>query len=93
MITTHLPSHVQFVHAASGITRFPPNVEQIGVRLPIPDGDLMWLTVRRNDVVLEFPLTKVDREHLARLLLGPARPIVADNPVSAEGWDLVIGGK
>lgn len=55
-----------FTHARLGLTRFPPNVEQISVH---DDGFVLWLTVRRNDVILKFPMHPADRRHLAALLL------------------------
>jgi hypothetical protein len=58
---------VGFTHSEGGMTRFPPNVEQITVRR---ESAVTWLVVRRNDVRLEFPLSREDCEHLARLLLS-----------------------
>ena len=55
----------EFSHAESGMTRFPPNVEQISVER---EATRTWLVARRNDVVLRFPLTEEDCRHLARLL-------------------------
>lgn len=49
-----------------GMTRFPPNVEQIKVEHETTSS---WLVVRRNDVVLRFPLTEACCRHLAALLL------------------------
>jgi hypothetical protein len=56
-----------FSHAEKGITRFPPNVEQITVE---HESLRTWLIVRRNDTTLKFPLTDDDCEHLAALLRG-----------------------
>jgi hypothetical protein len=56
-----------FSHADNGMTRFPPNVEQISVE---HESLRTWLTVRRNDVKLRFPLTEADCRHLAGLLIG-----------------------
>ena len=56
-----------FHHAVAGMTRFPPNVEQISVER---EHTRMWLVTRRNDVVLRFPLTDADCEYLVRLLRG-----------------------
>jgi hypothetical protein len=56
-----------FSHAESGMTRFPPNVEQLRVER---DSATTWLVARRNDVELRFPLKEEDRRHLARLILG-----------------------
>jgi hypothetical protein len=56
-----------FSHAESGMTRFPPNVEQLSVNR---ESTVTWLVARRNDVELRFPLNEEDRRHLARLLLG-----------------------
>jgi hypothetical protein len=61
-----------FSHADSGITRFPPNVEQITVRR---EGGVAWLSARRNDNRLEFPLQGADCEHLAGLLLRAANDL------------------
>jgi len=58
-------SAFEFSHAKQGMTRFPPNVEQITVE---HESVLTWLVTRRNDVTLRFPLTSVDCEHLASLL-------------------------
>ena len=55
----------EFSRSKSGITRFPPNVEQILVE---HGGPRSWLIARRNDVELRFPLSHEDCEHLARLL-------------------------
>ena len=57
---------VPFQHADSGMTRFPPNVEQLTVE---SQGSVIWLKARRNDVELCFPLTRDDAMHLARLLV------------------------
>ena len=54
-----------FHHAEVGMTRFPPNVEQINVR---QEGGMIWLTARRNDTELRFPLSRDDALHLAGLL-------------------------
>jgi hypothetical protein len=56
-----------FLHASAGMTRFPPNVEQISVQR---EPTVTWLIARRNDTELRFPLNEADRRHLARLLLG-----------------------
>jgi hypothetical protein len=61
-------SSFDFRHAEKGMTRFPPNVEQISVE---KERAKTWLTARRNDVVLKFPLTVSDCRHLAALLLAP----------------------
>ena len=54
-----------FSHAEMGMTRFPPNVEQITVE---HESYRSWLVARRNDVELRFPLTEAHCDHLARLL-------------------------
>jgi hypothetical protein len=60
----------EFSHAQQGMTRFPPNVEQITVeREPLRT----WLIARRNDVTLRFPLTESDCKYLAKLLTGEAK--------------------
>lgn len=57
-----------FHHAPAGLTRFPLNVEQISV---IGTRDRVFITMRRNDVYLQFSLTRADCEHLAAMLLSP----------------------
>jgi len=57
-----------FSHADKGMTRFPPNVEQIIVER---ESLRTWLIVRQNDVRLRFPLCEADCRHLAALLIGP----------------------
>lgn len=54
-----------FCHAEVGLTRFPPNIEQISVER---EATRIWLVVRRNDTVLRFPLRDEDCRHLATLL-------------------------
>lgn len=54
-----------FSPSESGLTRFPPNVEQIRVER---EAVRTWLVVRRNDTTLRFPLTEADCQHLANLL-------------------------
>lgn len=62
----------EFLHAEKGLTRFPPNVERIAVeRGPT----VTWLIAARNDLELRFPLSEIDRRHLARLLLGDLTPL------------------
>ena len=56
-----------FSHAETGMTRFPPNVEQLRVER---DSSVTWLIARRNDIELRFPLKEEDRRHLAQLILG-----------------------
>jgi hypothetical protein len=58
-----------FSYAEKGLTRFPPNIEQISVER---EATRTWLIARRNDVVLRFPLTDKDCRHLADLLIGNA---------------------
>jgi hypothetical protein len=60
----------RFEHGQIGLTRFPPNVEQLSV---VRDVSVMWLVARRNDVELRFPLTEEDCVHLANLLIGQGR--------------------
>lgn len=60
----------EFLHAESGLTRFPPNVEQISVER---QGPRKWLIARRNDVELRFPLNEEDCRHLAMLLTEGCR--------------------
>jgi hypothetical protein len=54
-----------FIHAEKGMTRFPPNVEQITVER---ESLCTWLIARRNETTLKFPLTDDDCNHLAALL-------------------------
>lgn len=61
----------EFRHAEVGMTRFPPNVEQITVE---HEATRTWLVTRRNDVTLRFPLREVDCQHLAALLLYQGSP-------------------
>jgi hypothetical protein len=56
-----------FSHAENGMTRFPPNIEQLSVQR---DSTVTWLIARRNEIELRFPLKEEDRRHLARLILG-----------------------
>ncbi len=56
---------VDFTHAEGGLTRFPPNVEQISIER---EATRTWLVARRNDVVLRFPLRDEDCRYLAGLL-------------------------
>jgi hypothetical protein len=58
----------EFTHAERGMTRFPPNVEQITVE---HESTRTWLVTRRNDVELRFPLNDADCRHLASLLMPP----------------------
>lgn len=55
----------EFSLGESGLTRFPPNVEQLGVETGPTH---VWLTARLNDVKLRFPLRPADVEHLCSLL-------------------------
>jgi hypothetical protein len=56
-----------FSHAETGMTRFPPNIEQLKVR---HESAVTWLVVRRNDLELKFPMNDDDCRHLANLLLA-----------------------
>jgi hypothetical protein len=58
---------VNFSHVSNGMTRFPPNVEQLRVEF---EPSATGLVARRNDIELRFPLNEGDRRHLARLLLA-----------------------
>jgi hypothetical protein len=66
-----MPKHdaFSFSHAKKGMTRFPPNIEQISVE---HESLRTWLVVRRNDLELRFPLTDADCHHLASLLTQEA---------------------
>jgi hypothetical protein len=59
-----------FSHGEEGMTRFPPNVEQIRVE---HESVCTWLVARRNDVTLRFPLTDDDCQHLAKLLVETSK--------------------
>jgi hypothetical protein len=63
------PALAGFHHAEKGMTRFPPNVEQITVER---ETSVTWLVARRNDTVLRFPLTEEDCRHLVALLRSVA---------------------
>jgi hypothetical protein len=58
-------STFDFLHAETGMTRFPPNVEQITVER---ESTRAWLVAWRNDVTLRFHLTEADCQYLAKLL-------------------------
>jgi hypothetical protein len=58
---------VDFSYAENGMTRFPPNVEQLSIERGT---NVTWFVARRNDIELRFPLTEEDRRHLAKLILG-----------------------
>jgi hypothetical protein len=60
-----MADQICFSHAEKGMTRFPPNVEQITVER---ESLCTWLVVRRNETTLKFPLTDTDCDHLAALL-------------------------
>lgn len=64
-----------FEHAEYGMTRFPPNVEQITVR---HETACSWLIVRRNELELKFPLSHDDRRHLAGLLTAETVKMAQD---------------
>jgi hypothetical protein len=66
----------EFSYAERGMTRFPPNVEQITIA---HETGAIWLVVRRNDLELRFPLNGGDCHHLAALLVK-----VADASSSAK---------
>src|ERR1700730_9249085 len=57
----------EFSHSECGMTRFPPNVEQIHVEHA---STTTWLVVRRNDAEFRFPLSEGDRRSLYHQLLG-----------------------
>ena len=59
----------KFSHAEKGLSRFPPNVEQITLER---DPLRTWLIVRKNDTQLRFPLNEDDCRHLAALLTREA---------------------
>lgn len=60
------PGYAPFQLAEKGMTRFPPNIEQISVRVDGYGGKR--LIARRNDVELSFNLEPSDVEHLIKLL-------------------------
>ncbi|MCI0552300.1 MAG: hypothetical protein L0287_15220 [Anaerolineae bacterium] len=57
-----------FIYSQKGLTRFPPNVEQILIER---ESTVTWLIARRNDVVLRFPLNRDDCRQLVDLLTCP----------------------
>jgi hypothetical protein len=82
-----LRTHYCFEHAEIGLTRFPPNVEQITVRR---ESGVIWLIARRNETELKFPLMADDCQHLSPTFLRsplssislsscPARLVVGQN--------------
>ncbi len=68
-----------FQHAESGMSRFPPNVEQITVER---DALRVWINVRRNETIIRLPLDSEDVAHLVRLLTCGASPKCASPFVS-----------
>ena len=56
---------LDFALADNGLTRFPPNVEQISVE---HEEFCSWVIARRNGTVLKFPLSRTACSHLAQLL-------------------------
>jgi hypothetical protein len=60
----------EFSLAEKGLTRFPPNIEQISVEY---ESVSLWLVARRNEVVLRFPLSEAACRHLVSLLLRNPR--------------------
>jgi hypothetical protein len=65
----------EFSHAEKGMTRFPPNIEQITIE---HETTRTWLICRRNDIVLRFPLNESDCRHLAALLMDlPVSPAIS----------------
>jgi hypothetical protein len=60
-----------FTHGESGLTRFPPNIEQLSIER---ENLRTWLIARRNEVILRFPLEDRDCQHLADLLLKCLTP-------------------
>lgn len=61
-----------YTHAECGMTRNPPNVEQISVRV---EGETAYLRLRRNDVEMSLPLKGADCRHLCGLLEDAAAQI------------------
>jgi hypothetical protein len=60
-----LSTDCPFVHAELGMTRFPPNVEQVTVEAgPV----CVWLHIRRNDITISLPMGEGDTNHLIALL-------------------------
>jgi hypothetical protein len=55
----------KFDHGEIGLTRFPPNVEQVTIKR---ESGVTWLVARRNEVEIKFPLNTDDCRHLAGLL-------------------------
>ena len=60
------PHEVCFRHHETGLVRHPANIELIAVE---PGEPYRVLCIRRNDVVLRFPLSREDAAHLGRLLM------------------------
>lgn len=52
-----------------GVSRFPPNVEVVAVEA---GPTRVWLTMRRNDTELAFPLDPAAARHVAGLLIEAA---------------------
>ena len=61
----------QFSHAENGMTRFPPNIEQLSVQR---DSTITWLVARRND--LELRSTGSTPSPSAGPARGILRPVV-----------------
>ncbi|MDR3438975.1 hypothetical protein [Telmatospirillum sp.] len=60
----------KFQHAEGGMTRFPPNVQQITVEV---SGPFIWLIARENGTIIRFPLSSADCDHLINLLRKAGR--------------------
>jgi len=58
-----------FSHGETGMTRFPPNVESISVRV---ESSRAWLIVSRNDTSLTFAMGAADALELAKRLQAAA---------------------
>lgn len=65
--------HPPFERGATGLTRFPPNIETVRVE-PQGAGRIL-LMMRRNDVKLEFLLASADAVHLAAALSDAAAAV------------------
>lgn len=83
MASRELPG---FQHGTTGMTRFPPNIEQLTVG---GSGKWIWLTARRNETELRFLLTPDDVRHLCDLLQAAAGDPAAGDP--GAGHDPAAG--
>jgi hypothetical protein len=69
-----------FTCAPHGLARFPPNIEQVTVE---SESGRVWLTARRNDTVLRFPLDRETADHLTFLLRRERVALYGASPTGA----------